>query len=431
MKRIYFMLGMLLPLLHVFGQLSPDPKILSIGDEVPDIAYTTTFNHSAPIASLAQFKGKVMLLDFWATWCSACIKKLPSLNSWQKKYSADLQVLLVSAVNTGDTKAKVQKLFSHIKDASGNALQLPVMLYDTITKQLFPHKLLSHYIWLSKEQKVIGITSGDEVTEENLLAVISGKIPAFKLKQDIMDFNFYKPLFQNNNGGNGAGTLFRSLLSGYIPGLPSGSTITKDTNNNISRIGITNTPLIYLLMQAYKINANNNVIRLAVNDDTKKYFFDWTQNENIENTFCYELITPPVPRDKAYHYMKQDLERYFNVTAAIDSMLTPSYVLTADTLLLKKLISKGGGSVNNLFTPSNRFMRNTPIINLVDCLNRSLDKPVTDETNFTLKIDLFLGGADLKDIPALRKMLGRYGLRLNEEPRMQEIFTISNKQHLP
>lgn len=43
------------------------------------------------------FKGKVMVVDFWATWCPPCVEKIPTLNKIQEKYGEKgLQVVGVS-----------------------------------------------------------------------------------------------------------------------------------------------------------------------------------------------------------------------------------------------------------------------------------------------------------------------------------------------
>jgi len=51
--------------------------------------------------SLSDFKGKVLLLDFWATWCGPCKVEIPWFLEFQSKYGKDgLQVIGVSIDDT-------------------------------------------------------------------------------------------------------------------------------------------------------------------------------------------------------------------------------------------------------------------------------------------------------------------------------------------
>src|SRR5579863_1465804 len=46
---------------------------------------------------LRNYRGKVVLLNFWATWCASCRLELPRFADWQKTFGAQgLQVLAVS-----------------------------------------------------------------------------------------------------------------------------------------------------------------------------------------------------------------------------------------------------------------------------------------------------------------------------------------------
>ena len=57
---------------------------------------------------LTDFKGAVVLLNFWTTSCPWCMKELPTLEKLQNSYGTSLKVL---AVNLGDDRSKVGELF--------------------------------------------------------------------------------------------------------------------------------------------------------------------------------------------------------------------------------------------------------------------------------------------------------------------------------
>jgi thiol-disulfide isomerase/thioredoxin len=49
---------------------------------------------------LASFKGKIILLNFWATWCEPCKYEIPDLISLQEQYADDIVVLGFSVDDT-------------------------------------------------------------------------------------------------------------------------------------------------------------------------------------------------------------------------------------------------------------------------------------------------------------------------------------------
>src|SRR6185437_6339479 len=52
--------------------------VVSVGDTAPDFSITTD---SGKVISARDFGGKVLLLNFWATWCPPCVEEIPSLNN--------------------------------------------------------------------------------------------------------------------------------------------------------------------------------------------------------------------------------------------------------------------------------------------------------------------------------------------------------------
>ncbi|GFO59649.1 thioredoxin [Geomonas silvestris] len=72
----------------------PAAAILQKGDKAPAIKLTTT---SGQPVTLNNYKGYVLVMDFFATWCIPCKESIPHLNALNKKYSKQgLQVLGVS-----------------------------------------------------------------------------------------------------------------------------------------------------------------------------------------------------------------------------------------------------------------------------------------------------------------------------------------------
>ncbi|TPW20899.1 MAG: redoxin domain-containing protein [Elusimicrobia bacterium] len=74
----------------------PAPAGLAVGSPAPEFRLADLSGRSA---ALADYKGKVVLVDFWATWCSSCEVELPELKKIHAKYPADQFALLAVSVD--------------------------------------------------------------------------------------------------------------------------------------------------------------------------------------------------------------------------------------------------------------------------------------------------------------------------------------------
>lgn len=62
------------------------------------------------------FRGKVMLLDFWATWCPPCVADLPKLTRLNERYAEEGLVIVSLSIDEGDTAArKVERMVKRRK----------------------------------------------------------------------------------------------------------------------------------------------------------------------------------------------------------------------------------------------------------------------------------------------------------------------------
>ena len=64
--------------------------------------------------TLSDYKGKVLLINFWASWCNSCIREFPSLERLSRSMDNSRFVLL--AVNVGEGKGTVRR-FQRLQDA--------------------------------------------------------------------------------------------------------------------------------------------------------------------------------------------------------------------------------------------------------------------------------------------------------------------------
>jgi cytochrome c biogenesis protein CcmG/thiol:disulfide interchange protein DsbE len=63
--------------------------------QIAAVAPDFTVHNGSQTIKLSQFRGKIVVLNFWATWCAPCIDELPGLQQLQAS-RPDIQVLAVS-----------------------------------------------------------------------------------------------------------------------------------------------------------------------------------------------------------------------------------------------------------------------------------------------------------------------------------------------
>ncbi|RYD98766.1 MAG: TlpA family protein disulfide reductase [Sphingobacteriales bacterium] len=144
----------------------------AIGEKLPDILLDNILNHPKTSARLTDFKGKVIILDFWATWCSNCIRGFAHLDTLQKKYNKHLQVLLVNNSSRDDLFKITTFLERYKTDMPG--FLLPIVVGNDATKSLYYTGSLPHYIWIGYDRKVKAITGTKEVNDENVARFVAG-----------------------------------------------------------------------------------------------------------------------------------------------------------------------------------------------------------------------------------------------------------------
>lgn len=413
-----------------------DPAILQPGQLVPDISLTCIINNATSLTSLAEgYKGKLLILDFFATWCKPCTAQLSKLQCLQRKFASQLQIIVVT-----------QQPDSVIRKFLGNKMiNLPFITDDTLLQKMFPHTLLPHEVWIDSSGMVKAITSHKEVNTANITAVLQGKKVILREKKDLPGFDIEKPLFVNGNGGDGNSFMYRSVMAKGNRSLPAGSYGEVDTIRQFRRFVAFNTTALDLFHTAYARGSyaliNHKRMVMDVKDTSKYLYTGNTLYQDAEEWFwdhavTYELTLPaPVPDSTFFGYMLQDLNRLFPLKGRVEKRLTDCWVLSLsgkDTGLLRT-----SGGRPQLVTEGKvlKQIRNKPLDALLQFLMRYKDmEPVLNETGITQPVDLDIDLPfahqeffDWVDMPALQNRLEKYGLRLALAPRMTDILVLTDK----
>lgn len=116
--------------------------------------------------SLEKHKGKVMLINFWASWCPPCVKELPSLDRLQNKVSTDNFSVL--AINIGEDKQTVKDFLKPMQ------LSFPV-LFDPEGKSVHHWNLVafpSSFV-IDRQGKIrYGLFGGIEWDKQEIVDII-------------------------------------------------------------------------------------------------------------------------------------------------------------------------------------------------------------------------------------------------------------------
>src|SRR5216684_1205716 len=99
----------------VVDQVAAEPTLSCSADAKPANLNFTMKDVDNRDVSLSQYKGKVVVIDFWATWCGPCKVEIPHFVEFQEKYGkSGLQIVGISVDDTAD------KLVPYVHDMKMN-----------------------------------------------------------------------------------------------------------------------------------------------------------------------------------------------------------------------------------------------------------------------------------------------------------------------
>ncbi|MGY0036293.1 TlpA family protein disulfide reductase [Pedobacter sp. NJ-S-72] len=318
----------------------PNKNGLQIGQKVPDILLKNMHNYKkTKTAKISDFEGKLLILDFWATWCSPCVAMLPKMDLLQRKFDGKLQFLSV----TYQAEKEVLPFLTLFTEQQKAGYTIPSIFEDQDLHLLFPHQQLPHYVWIGPDGIVKAITGDDEITEAIITESLTNKTMKLAVKADVISkvpFDRTKPFLINNNGGDGKNLVYHSVFAGYSDDLGNGGFFGPSTRTQGKRVVIFNSSIPWFYKCAYgegsfKFNNSNRVV-FEVRDAGKLNCdmegapaTEWMKQGNV---FTYELFVPAYMANQFFQIMKEDLKRFFpQYKAKVEMRMVKCLALTRTT----------------------------------------------------------------------------------------------------
>lgn len=160
------------------GPTTGDPPVSKTAEgssrcpaDAPPASFDFTLNdiEDKPV-NLADFKGKVVLLDFWATWCGPCKVEIPWFIEFQERYGRDgFQVVGVSVDD------KPEQLKPYVAEMKMNYPVLQGLGHDDLMDAFGPILGIPVSTIISRDGKICGRHTGlssKEAFEEEIKALL-------------------------------------------------------------------------------------------------------------------------------------------------------------------------------------------------------------------------------------------------------------------
>ena len=373
------------------------------GELVPDINFQPILNAPVKQGSLAQLKGKVVLVEFWATWCGGCIVAMPHLNELQKKYAGKLQVITVT-----DETVKRTNQFLAVKHFN---FWFSVDTGRVIAK-LFPHQLIPHTVLIDADGKLIANTSPELITEKVMDSLINKKEVHLAEKADNpMDYeDILKKYFAADDTVK---TRFNMLPE--MKGAPGLSTTWLD-NKVFSgrRLTCLNLGL-------------SSLYRLTNNDFPYSRTIDKTDKDKNEAAYCLDIIV----ENKAdlLPALRQELAKRFDLQAKVETQTKEAYVLKVTDPEKFKTIARNTSGKRTYYSRHGEIdQQNMTMKDFADFLESyGIGRlPVVDETRNDEKFDIKFSWQP-ENPASLTKVLKGMGLTLEKQQRPIDMLIIYNQ----
>jgi thiol-disulfide isomerase/thioredoxin len=407
---------------------------LQVNDTCPDISFTSAINTINSASKLSLYKGKAVIIDFWDTRCHSCLESFPTIDSLQKKFKKELQIILI----TKQDHKTIDNFFSKFKKIKMPGV--PLVTDDTLFTSLFPSEGYPYIVWLDQNRTVKYFTSGYNMTSDHFEKFLKG------IELDVKPAakkTVYSPLWHLEDSVFLNNVKYFSSLTSCINGIDTHVPDEQLLNSGKAQINSNCSSLFTLIKKAFGENGKypvNTKYGLEINIDSSLLFRPSDPNLwdgwDKDHLFNYQLILPASQKEILYKRMQEDIQRYLGISIVPVKKKIKGYALTnlnGECIPISKnkqtFDAYNNGDIEN--TETLRFI-NQPFDRLTSLLNFWIHNsfPFRNVVQDHEKIDFTIRKSSINplNIKALNEDLKKLNLELKEEDFEIDVLTINWKK---
>lgn len=351
--------------------LAPAFCAVKVGDPAPAIKLDSLIPDQPVAATLEALKGKVVVLEFWATWCGPCVDAIPHLNELVEKFAGrPIEFLSVT-----DEEAGVVEAFLKKKPIRG---WVGFDRSKAMSKQ-YGFEAIPDTVLIDASGKLAGVAHPAQLKAEHLEDLLAGK--PVKLPPPFGE----SMAIPRTSLESGPPPLLDIIIRPSVPG---------------SNGGMTSGPGRYQQKSVSARNLLSSVYELPL---------AFVEGDGADDTARYDVsITGPRTEDKALRKLLPDLVAIaLRVNVKRETRDTDGWRLTAPhgtPESLKEAASMGGSSMTGR---GELRMTGMNLTNLAKMIQGVLRKPVVDGTGIAGRFDLSLKYDDARPESLLEQLRER------------------------
>lgn len=372
---------------------------VNVNEQVPNFKFGSILNAPLKTAELTQLNGKIVWIEFWATWCGPCISAMPALQKLQKLYKDKLQIITI-------TDEGIERTKQFLKSKPSN-LWFAVDTANAFSK-LFPHRIIPHSVLISPEGKLIAETLPENITAHVIDSVLNGQTVHLADKKDNLTADFIKSYFYAEDTVKS-----RFVIQPEIVGGP-GMMITFADKPAFAgrRLTFTNVALSSFYQKAF----GDFPYERTINKTEKKK----------EEMYCLDIIV--ADKKDLIPTLKSELLKRFPLKAVVEKQLKEVYILKiVDSKKFNQIPRNTSGNRTYFSMHGKIDQESITMVDFADFLESfgTYKSLIIDETNNKEKLDIKFNFQP-ENPDSLSKILSDMGLEVEKAKREVPFLILYN-----